>query len=62
MKTFKTILTTVSLMSLFYLFYIVYCSSNKNDTTFRILSISCLITAATLVFLDGLYYIYKKNS
>jgi RsiW-degrading membrane proteinase PrsW (M82 family) len=62
MKKIKTLLTTVSLMSLFYLFYIVYYSSNKNDTTFRIVSIFCLITAATLGFLDGLDYIYKKNS
>ncbi len=62
MKKFKTLLTTVSLMSLFYLFYIVYYSSNKNDITFRIVSIFSLITAATLGFLDGLDYIYKKNS
>ncbi len=62
MKKIKTLLTTVSFMLLFYLFYMVYYTPNKNDTTFRILSILCLITAATLVFLDGLDYIYKKNS
>ncbi|WP_346936747.1 hypothetical protein [Clostridium sp.] len=62
MKKFKALLTTVSFMSLLYIFYMVYYTSNKNDTTFRILSIFCLITAATLGFLDGLEYIYKKNS
>lgn len=62
MKKFKTLLTTVSLISLFYLFYMVYYTPNKNDITFRIVSIFSLITAATLGFLDGLDYIYKKNS
>ncbi len=62
MKKIKTLLTTVSFMLLFYLFYMVYYTPNKNDITFRILSILCLITAATLGFLDGLDYIYKKNS
>ena len=62
MKKFKTLLTTASFMLLFYLFYMVYYSSNKNDITFRIVSIFSLITAATLGFLDGLDYIYKKNS
>lgn len=62
MKKFKTLLTTASFMLLFYLFYMVYYATNKNDTTFRILSIFCLMTAATLGFLDGLEYIYKKIS
>lgn len=62
MKKFKTLLTTASFLLLFYLFYMVYYATNKNDTTFRILSIFCLMTAATLGFLDGLEYIYKKNS
>jgi len=62
MKKFKTLLTTASFMLLFYLFYMVYYATNKNDTTFRILSIFCLMTAATLGFLDSLEYIYKKIS